>query len=214
MMGVAQEPMTPMSAVQTGPEELAVLLSMWDSAVFVHSVGRGRSNELFSIPALPDSVGAPSQTDALALGPDNKVGVIRFQGDGPPSKDDPALLLRPNEAPVALAPWSTLELDGSPACAAMTGHRAIVQLRLPWLTPGLTNESWGREVPSHLRVRWSSTQVCLEAAELHASQHQAQNGMAYDVAMVARFGKEPSAGLVLVGEGAELREPRTCELVK
>ncbi|MBK8943294.1 MAG: hypothetical protein IPM79_38265 [Polyangiaceae bacterium] len=213
-IGIVDDQMSPVSAVQVGPEELAVLMTSWDSGVVVRSLGRGRSNELFSIPRLPDAVTSTFQADALALGPDNKLGVIRIQGSGPPTKDDPALLLRPNEAPVALAPWSALELDGSAACASMTGHRAIVQLRGPWLTPGMTADVWGREIPSYLRVRWSATQVCLEAAEVHAVSHQSGNGTSYDVALVARFGKDAGAGLVLVGEGAELREPRTCELLR
>lgn len=206
---------TPVSAVQTGPDELALASAGYEGETVVRSLGRGRANDLFTIPKLPPLVDPPANPDALALGPDGKLGVIRMPTLAPPTKEDPALLLRPNAAPIALAPWSTLDVDGSPACENMTGHRAVLQLRNAWVTPGSALETWGREVPSFLRVRWSATQVCLEAIEVMAGfEEQPNMGVTFDSYMVARFGKEPSAGVVLVGEGAELREPRTCELVK
>lgn len=211
-VGAVDDQVTPISAVQTGPEELALLVVSWEGGSIVRGIGRGRSNELFRIPPLPEPTPAyPS--DALAVGPDGKLAVVRLTTTTPPTEDAPALLLRPAQAPIALAPWSKLEVDGAPACDAMRGYRVILQLRQPWITPG-GGASWDREIPSFLRVRWSATQLCLEAAEVHFTAQPSELGSGLDSYIVARFGDKPEAGHVMVAEGVELREPRSCELVR
>ncbi|NUP11574.1 MAG: hypothetical protein HOW73_36475 [Polyangiaceae bacterium] len=205
---------TPISAVQTGPDELTVLAVDVENTSSVRVFGPGRMNEIFSYPRTPDGVAAPPNPDALALSPDGKVSVIRLPTEGPPSEDNPALLFRKDDAPIALAAWSTLDVDGSPVCANMKGHRAILQLRRPWIMPGTTTEAWDRGFPTYARVRWSTTQVCLEAVEVYASTEQLPNHSPMDTAMIARFGKDAGAGQIAVGAGFESREPRICEMFR
>jgi hypothetical protein len=199
------------SALQTGPEELAVLIDDQNAIAAMRSLGRGRSTEPFVVAPPPTSF-TPGPSDALALGTDGKIGLIRLTMQGPPTKEDPALLLRAGEPPSALAPWSTLELDGSAACASMQGFRAVIQTVSPWLSLGGAADPFGRERLSSMRVRWSASLVCLEAVELAFGSHELPNGSQGDSYIAATFGKEPSAGQVMVAEGAELREPRSCKL--
>lgn len=201
------------SAVQTGPDELAVLANGTDGEGVVRTLGRGRANELFTIPRWPDSGANPQTADALAMGPDGKLAVLRFTTDAPPTLEDPALLMKPGEPVQVLAPWSTVELDGSPACENVTGYRAIVTPATPWMTAGVTAETWGRLQPTYLRVRWNATIVCVEAIEVaHGVQEVAMQQA--DSYIAARFGKDAGAGQVMIAEGGELREPRNCTLMK
>lgn len=201
------------SAVQTAPDELAVLANGTEGEGVVRTLGRGRVNELFTIPRWPDAAGSPQTADALAMGPDGKLAVLRFTTDAPPSREDPALLMKPGEAVEALAPWSTVQLDGSPACENMTGYRAIITPATPWMTAGVAAETWGRLQPTYLRVRWSTTLVCVEAIEVaHGMQEVVQQQA--DSYIAARFGKDAGAAQLMVAEGGELREPRTCTLLK
>jgi hypothetical protein len=149
--------------------------------------------------------------EAIAVGPDGKLAVIRLTTEGPPTQEDPALLLRPGEAPIALAPWATLELDGGAACTAMQGHRALIQTTIPWLSLGAVDESFLRDRTALIRVRWSPSLVCLEAMELPFGSHELPNGGQADSYIAATFGKDASAGQLMVAEGAELREPRSCK---
>lgn len=198
------------SAAQTGPEELAVLMDDPNGVAGLRSFGRGRVTELFALPPPPTSF-TPGVPDAIAVGPDGKLAVIRLTMEGPPTKEDPALLLRPDEAPVALAPWEKIELDGSGACTAMQGHRALIQTTTPWLSLGVGDDSFLRDRPALMRVRWSPTLVCLEAVELPFGSHELPNGNQGDSYIAATFGKDASAGQLMVAEGAELREPRSCK---
>lgn len=205
--------LTNVSAVQTAPDELGVLATNTDGEGVVRALGRGRVNELFTVPRWPDVAANPQMSDALAIGPDNKLAVLRFTTDGPPTREDPPLLLKPGEPVQALAPWSTLELDGSPACENAPGYRAIVTPSTPWLTAGLAAETWGRVLPSYLRVRWSTSIVCVEAIEVALGLQEVAQQQA-DSYIAARFGKGGGAGHVMVAEGGELREPRNCALLK
>ena len=65
-----------------------------------------------------------------------------------------------------------------------------------------------------MRVRWSTSLVCLEAFELPFGSHELPNGNQGDSYIAATFGKDASAGQVMVAEGAELREPRICKRSK
>jgi len=213
-LGVPGEgPINLLSAVQTGPEEVAALFEDASGGTSLRSLGRGRATERFTLAPLPASH-SQRLPDVLAMGPDGTLAVIRITTDSPPSKEDPALLLRSGEAPQPLAPWSTLEVEGSPACASMQGHRALIQTAAPWLSLGLTAESFGRERPGLLRVRWNATQVCLEAVELPFGAHELPNGSQAGSYIAARFGKDAAAGHVMIAEGAALFEPRTCKRLK
>lgn len=202
---------SPTSAIELGNDELAILRTSPGQPSVVLSVGPGRSNELFQIPSSATGAPTPPHPDALARGADGKLGIIRLPTEGPPTKSDPALLLRPGEAPVALAPWSTLEIDGSASCEGMSGHRAILTLSKPWLSVGQLPQDY-RDHPSLVLVRWSETQLCVEAVEtFHASRGADARG---DAAIVARFGKNAGASELMIFEGMESKEPRSCVLVR
>ncbi len=201
------------SALETGENELTVLTTDWGGRLSARALAPGRSTEPFEV--APVLTGAERRLpDALAQGPDGKVATIRFQLDGPPTADDPALLLRPGEAPLALAPYDSLQLDGSPACETMIGHRAIVQTNTRWLSVTAGEVFDSIDHVGYLRVRWSATQLCLEAAEVHFGSQELPNGSNGHSYIAATFGKKPRAGHIMVIEGAELSEPRTCDLLR
>jgi hypothetical protein len=196
------------SAIETGPDELTVLAHGYDYELFVRVLGRGRADSVFSIP--PPPAGGGSMTlDSLARGADGSFAVVRVPTAYPPTREDPAFLLRPGAPPVALAPWSTIVADGTPPCEGMRGHRMIVQTRQSWLATGPVTDL--AETIMLARVRWNEERVCLEAVEAHALTHTLDFGT-FDSTMVARFGKDAAGGHVMVSEGAELREPRSCTL--
>lgn len=202
------------AAAELKRDELAVLVGRDDGALVVRLIGHGRSNDLFHVPPNLGNV-AFTPTDTLAIGPDAELGVLRVRTDGPPTKEDPAILIRPGKSNLALAPWSTLAADGSAACATAPGFRAVISTRAPWIDALSRTSDGFAERPALLLVRWSAERVCLEAAEVpYLSQTLPANTTA-DSVLVVRFGKDaPAAGAqVLVAEGAELREPRSCELV-
>ncbi len=202
-----------LSAVATGPDEVAIAYSNWEGDETVKLLGKGRINEAFTMPRLPSPISQPTNPDVLALSPDNKLAMVRFVMENPPTADDPALLLRPNEPPTPLAPWSKLDVDGSPACANMVGHRMVFATVVKWIDVGAaTTSMYG--APSYYLVRWNATQLCLEAAEIPFGLHELPNGVQGESYIVAKFGKDTAAGHVMLAEGGELREPRTCELSK
>ncbi|MFO0552974.1 MAG: hypothetical protein U0271_31595 [Polyangiaceae bacterium] len=202
-----------LSAVATGADELAILHTNWDGDELVRLLGKGRVNDLFTVPRLPNPLGQPANPDVLALGTDGKVALVRLVSELPPTDEDPALLVRPNEAPVALAPWSKLDVDGSPACATMTGYHMVLASTTPWVDVGAANNTFSG-LPAYYLLRWSETALCLEAAEVPFGSLDLPNGNQGESYIVMRFGKDGGAGHVMVAEGAELREPRTCELLR
>lgn len=197
-----------LSAVQTGPDELTVLTGGASGAVI--AVGRGRAERMFGVP-FPPAAAVPPAPDALAIGPDGKLALIRVPSLHPPTADQPALLLRPQAPPTALAPWSTLAAAGTPACEGMTGHRAVVVMAEPWLTLG-SAEATGASLVGFAQVRWNAERVCLDAVELPAHSFNLEIG-AIDSYMAVRFGKNAGAGHMFTAEGATLFEPRSCTLV-
>lgn len=198
------------SAVQTGTEEVTVLVA-FDDGMSARALGRGRAGEVFAMPHPPE-VATPPAPDALAIGPDAKLAVIRVTTRHPPTAEQPALLLRPGEPPVALAPWSTVAAGGTPPCEGMQGHRAVIVTTEPWLDLGGGEEPFADRVGFAL-VRWSTDRVCLDAIELPAHGFDLASGTV-DSYMAVRFGKDAGAGHLLVAEGAELREPRSCEITR
>jgi len=93
----------------------------------------------------------------------------------------------------------------------MSGHRAILTLSKPWLSVGQLPQDY-RDHPSLVLVRWSETQLCVEAVEtFHASRGADARG---DAAIVARFGKNAGASELMIFEGMESKEPRSCVLVR
>lgn len=197
------------SAMQTGPDELTVLLEDYLGATSIQRITRSSVEELFTLPPWPESA-APVTPDALAIGPDGKVGVIRVPARYAPTAEQPAVLLTKGEAPVVLAPWSTAVADGAPGCEGANGHRAVIGMPTSWFRLGVVDPGSSERI-AFARVRWSKERVCVEAVELPAHQYDLPNGQAGSY-VVARFGKDAAAMHVFFSLGAELREPRSCTL--
>lgn len=199
---------TIVSAVQTGPDELTVLTS--GDTLAAITLGRGRTEKRLE-PAPPPDAGAPLTPDALAVGPDGDLATIRVPTSSPPTAEAPALLLRPNAAPVALAPWSTVAVAGAGPCETMKGYRAVIVTPEPWLRLGAADDLESQRLGFAL-VRWSAERVCLDAVEVPAHSFDLDIGTVESY-MAARFGKEGGAAHLFVAEGATLLEPRTCSIV-
>jgi hypothetical protein len=155
--------------------------------------------------------------DAIALAPDGSIGILRIpSGVEPPTEDDPALFLAPAAAPVALAPWSKIEMASSPACQGdHTGYRAVIQTGLPWVTVDGSLGFRFRTPGMSALVRWGKDRVCLEAIEVGYSEIEDPSSPTYGlkVMAVARFvGAGAGASLVGTGSGDVVREPATCML--
>lgn len=197
------------SATQTGPDEVSVLLEDYLGTTSVRRLGRGRAEESFTLPPWPDQA-PPITPDSLAIGPDGKLAVIRVTTRSAPTDEQPALLLAPGVAPVRLAAWATATADGAPGCEGATGYRAVIGMPASWITSGIPSDG-GIEPIGFAKVRWGIDRVCIEAVELSANAYDLPNGQAASY-VVARFGKDPAAGHLFMAEGSELREPRTCSL--
>jgi hypothetical protein len=127
--------------------------------------------------------------DVIAIAPDGKLALIRLSsGSRPATADNPAWLLSEGGA-VALAPWSTLELANSAACAQQpNGYRALIQTTTAWLS--LDADASAPDAPANMWaiVRWSPERVCLEAVELGSTERPER--------VIARFvGKSAEAAL-------------------
>ncbi|HEX5101856.1 MAG TPA: hypothetical protein VFV94_20240 [Polyangiaceae bacterium] len=150
-----------------------------------------------------------TNTDAVAVGPNGKLAILRAaSGSEPPTVDVPAWLLTADGPPVELAPWATLELATSPACAKGDGYRALIQTLPPWIDVAGARASSDALGMSAI-VRWSTERVCLEAVEIGA-----EPSAPIQANWVARFtGKGENAAFVGTSATASLRENATCELV-
>jgi hypothetical protein len=155
--------------------------------------------------------------DAIAVASDGTVGIVRVPSVLEPSTvDDPAWFLAEGAPPIELAPWSTLELATSPACAKEHGgYRAIVQTLAPWIS--VDGALGFRRAPgTRALVRWSTSRVCLEAVEAGYRQLEAEEGeqrgrQDVEVTAVARFvGAAPGGGLVGTTAASEVRTPAKC----
>jgi hypothetical protein len=183
-----------------------------DGVTHVRALAPGRADELFSLPPSAERELEPQTTDSLAIADDGKLSVLRVLSRGAPTAHHPALLLSPGAAPTALAPWSTLEDASSAACSSMQGGvHAVVVSREPWVRLG-TFPADGSDRLSIAKVRWSRERVCLDALEVPAVVHDLPEGTQVESYVAARFGKDASAGHVMIAAGAELREPRSCTL--
>jgi hypothetical protein len=199
-------------AVVTEADTGVVRLRVPDTLPF-YPMLRSRAS---AYPELPRQVFA--NPDAVAVAPDGSIGILRVpSGVEPSTEDDPALFLTAAAPPVALAPWSKLEVASSPACTRdRAGYRAVVQTGLPWVTvegsPGFPFRTPGMSAI----VRWGKDRVCLEAVEVGYKEiEDPSSGPPYGlkVMAVARFvGTGAGAGLVGTSREATVRQPVTCTL--
>jgi hypothetical protein len=212
-------PLAPVSAVELGGGELAVLMIGSDGAAEVLKLGAAGLSLIHRLPVLGDAAKSPANADALAIGAQGALAILRTpSGAEPPSVGDPALLVPLGGGPlVALAPWSTLTSADDPACRGdLSGYRAHVQPVESWLrVRGGAKPRDGNSAAAALlaRVRWGATRVCLEAVEVADGGRTTRPGEELETAIVARFtGKSSLAGRVGTTPGAELRQPLACKL--
>jgi hypothetical protein len=206
--------------------DVAVLTLDDDGRERVLRLSASGATELGQVPPSPPSPLTAANPDALALGPQGALAVIRTpSGEEPASRGDPALLFRfpqgsgtssvmvPNPTVSPLAPWSSLVVAEDAACRKDSGgFRAIVQTKSSWVRLRGGRAASDLLAPEmSARVRWGTDRVCLEAVEVpDAMIDSAQMQMAPFV--VARFTNPPSAGRVGVLLGSEMRQPLVCTL--
>lgn len=195
------------SALVRGKDELVVLSEDDACAARVVSVTNAGARTLLELPQRPSRRPCPVNDDALGLGDDGSLSIIRLPSLEPPSPDDPALLLRPGQKPVSLAPWAALG-----ACpAGGTGARALIAVPRSWVTleaPALGDgESFTLAV-----VRWSEAQLCAEAIAVGAAPVELGD-QEIATMVLARFGATPRADRRGFALGAEHTEDLTCKLV-
>lgn len=201
---------SPISAASKKTGELTLLTQDSECAARVLEFDpKGRVRALFSLPRRPSTRPCAANTDTLAILPDGSAAVIRAPSNAPPSSDDPALLLQPGKAPVALAPWSTLsafEQCASDAAAA----RTLFSTTERWVA--LSHPNADETTPGMLAaLRWSPTRVCAEALEI-ASGTQDVGDRSLEMHVVAKLAPPAGASRRGIGLGGELTEAASCKL--
>ena len=201
------------AAVSLGEDKLAVLMVSSDATTHLLELQPGRSRALSTVPPPPKREAYPANTDALGFDASGSPAVIRMpSGATPPTTDDPAWLLRGSEAPVALAPWATLQSIDQQACQSDTsGHRTILQLPQGWLDVRDAGVPVSEGLPMLAMVRWNAERVCLEAALVAGAEVEVRQTMV-PAAYVARFGARPAAARRGVAQGAEYWSALSCKL--
>lgn len=207
-----------LAASPDGADEAALLEVESSGAGRVFRLGPGGVSELFEVPFASDEARYPANLDALAIGPNGALAIVRTPSGGePPSALDPALLVAPATAPSPLAPWSELALADDVACASEPGgYRAVIQALGPWIR--VTNpELRVEEAPMLARVRWTERRVCLEGFEVRlpaVAVRPAGAGVGERVETPTWLvGKGASFARVGVAEGVEWRQPLECRIV-
>lgn len=209
---------TLISGVSLGGDEAAFLEVETSGVGHVFKIGAGGTTDLFDIsPTVNDAAYYPANPDAVAVGPKNEIGVVRTaSGSDPSSTWDPAIVIVPAMPPVALAPWSKLELSDSPACKE-PGWRATIQIIAPWIrvtTPELRVE----EAPMLARVKWNEKRVCLEGFETKLPNvnlrvtggDRSTEPLSLSTWLVAKGSTFTRVG---VADGVEWRQPLECTVV-
>lgn len=190
-----------------------MLASSGDGVESILRFGSSGPSLVTQIPPPPASKFAPANPDAIAIGPNGEIGVIRMpSGSEPPSDLDPAWLVLPGPRLLPLAPWSTAVAADDPACAQDTGaYRATIQTIGPWIRSTARPFPDGTITGMTARVRWSPSRVCIEAVEIPESTAYTSTYVASETLIIATFGPN-AAGRVSLELGSEARAPLTCSL--
>lgn len=217
----SQESSTVVSGVAL-PHDTTALLEVDSNGSHVFKVDGKGVTDLFDVGRFGSDSYSPANPDALAVGPNGDLAIVRTpSGKDPPSSLDPALLILPSAPPIPLASWSELKLADDPGCKAEKGgYRAVIQAQQPWIrvtTPGLQVE----DEPMLARVRWTEKRVCLEGFEVKlpgvpgrpsndSTRLSAQEPSVFGTWLV---GKESTYARVGVGQGFEWRQELECTIV-
>jgi len=200
------------SAIAKSRDERVVLEQNPDGGERVVTWSKSGARVTSQLPTVKEVEHSPANPDALGIGADGVLAIIRTpSGSFPASEREPALAISLSGTSSVLAPWSTLAPAGSAECTAdQEGYRAIVQTRLPWIKMS----QWDNEetLPMLMRVNWSAKRVCLEAVEIGARMTSMSSRFETETIFVARFGSSPTAGQVGLVPGIEYRQPMKCTL--
>ncbi len=210
------------SALTTGTGSLRVLVSGSGSADVIALDAR-KTRRLFALPALdgaldppdpdvidPDTRGElyPENPDALAVGANGALAVLRTRSEGPANEREPMVLIDEAGTVTTLAPWSRLYPADAPECKrAPNDYRAVLQTTRAWLEPQLGATRTALELGDFgmfALIRVNPERVCLEAVELP---------QAPATRVVARFvGAGAGAGKVGITLGSSTRQDLDCTL--
>ena len=204
------------SAVQRAPNRLAMLGRHWSGTLEVVEFTAGRARRLFQMPGL-DSAHYPANPDALAIGAQGQLAILRTaSGREPATNADPAVLFHEDGRITTLAPWSRLFLADAPECQATTSdYRAILQTSRAWLqlidaaAPVTDDDLYAG---MFALLRGNADRLCLEAVELADANVQRLDWSA-PTRLTARFvGREKGAARLGIHSGFEFRQALSCTL--
>ena len=204
------------SAVRSGPNKIALLGADLSGLLDVFEFSSGHARRLFQMPGLGGEL-YPRNPDALALGAQGELAILRTpSGRDPASSADPALLFHEDGSVGLLAPWSRLFSADSPECKPATSDfRVLLQTSRAWLrlidaTQPVTSEAL--EAGMFAILRGNSERLCLEAVEL-ADGPADRAGSNEETWLSARFvGRGKGAARLGFAPGFEFRQPLSCSL--
>jgi hypothetical protein len=201
-------------AVLSDAESVFLELETSTAVGHVFKVTGSGVSDLFDIsPTSSDATYYPANPDAIAINAKGDVAVLRTpSGSDPPSAIDPAYVIQPALAPIALAPWSTAKLADDASCKGDPGWRATVAAIGPWVrvtTPELRVD----EAPMLARVKWNDKRVCVEGVEVKLPNVTMRSGTDTVTASTWLVGRAGQFARVAIGEGFEWRQPLECSLV-
>lgn len=209
---------SPISAVMLSSNEIAVLTLDSDSRERVVSLRPGSISHIFELQESSSPPAISANPDALALGPQKTLAILRTpSGSLPASALDPALLLpvqpqTPSNSPTPLAAWSTITPADDAACKQdMRAFRSIINTNAPWLRVRGGGAVDGVPLMS-ARVSWSAERVCLEALEIPERTSDLPSGARAETTIVAQFLPKRLASRGFVARGAEMNQPLSCAL--
>ncbi|MCL2724179.1 MAG: hypothetical protein FWD69_07040 [Polyangiaceae bacterium] len=209
------------SGVVLSDTERAFLKRDVDSGAWhAFQVGRaGVITDLFDVGGVLKTDGVyaifPANPDALAMGPNADLGVIRTpSGSDPPSAMDPAMLYLSGQKPRVLAPWSTLTLATKEVCKRDTGYRATLQTIGPWVSMA-SSDLRVQDAAMLARVKWSEKRVCLEGLEVRLPDVPipGPDGIERSEIKTKLVSLGNTFARVGVDEGIEWRQPLECSIV-
>jgi hypothetical protein len=218
---------SPVSAALLPGGNLALLSVDADDRERVLRVSQTGIAELAEIPGIEPDHQFAANPDALAIGPDGSLAVLRTpSGEEPARIGDPALLLKlpqnlANSAKTStnsivmetLAPWSTLAAAEDPVCSGdPAAYRAILQTQAPWVRLRGSRSFEAAVSAMSAVVRWGTSRVCLEAIELPDAPLEIEGKGPMEMTVVARFARPALAGRLGVRLGSESRQPLSCAL--
>ncbi|HYP97141.1 MAG TPA: hypothetical protein VER96_00615 [Polyangiaceae bacterium] len=212
--GNGDEAVVWISAAQRTRNKLVMLGGHQDGTLDVVEFSEGRARRLFQIPG---TAHYPSNPDALAIGAQGALAILRApSGSEPATSADPAILLHEDGNVSTLAPWSRMLLADAPECKpAASDYRAVLQTSRAWLqlldaAEPVTDELLASGM--FAMVRGNAERLCLEAVEL-AAPSVTRMETTYQTFVSARFvGPEKGAGRLGFDSGFEYRQGLNCRL--